>query len=79
MCCNGSKRTVPALHAVAPTWSSCVELPVQHLFPGISAALNLTIYGVTQRMPMRMPQHLRYLHISKLMKLMKNGGMKQPS
>ena len=45
MCCNGSKRAVPALHAVASTWSSCVELPVQRLFLGISAALNLTIYG----------------------------------
>ena len=45
MCCNGFKRAVPALHAVASTWSSCVELPVQSLFLGISAALNLTIYG----------------------------------
>jgi len=24
MCCNGSKKAVPQLHAVASTWSSCV-------------------------------------------------------
>ena len=45
MCCNGSKAQVPKLHAVASTWSSCVELPIQRLFMGISAALELTIYG----------------------------------
>lgn len=45
MCCNGSKKAVPALHTVASTWSSCVELPVQRIFVGISAALNSTIFG----------------------------------
>ena len=45
MCCNGSKKAAPQLHAVASTWSSCVELPVQRIFLGIAADLNLTIYG----------------------------------
>ena len=45
MCVNGSKKTAPTLHAVASTWSSCVELPIQRLFLGISAALNLIVYG----------------------------------
>ena len=45
MCCNGSKEAVPHLHAVASTWSSCVELPVQRMFLGICAALELNIYG----------------------------------
>ena len=45
MCCDGSKRAAPQLHAVASTWSSCVELPVQRIFLGIAADLNLTIYG----------------------------------
>ena len=44
MCCNGSKKEVPQLHAVASTWSSCVELPVQRLFLGICADAGLTIY-----------------------------------
>lgn len=29
LCCNGSKKAAPKLHAMAQTWSSCVELPVQ--------------------------------------------------
>ena len=45
MCCNGSKKAVPQLHAVASTWSSCVELPVQRLFMGLCADMGLTIYG----------------------------------
>ena len=45
ICCNGSKEAVPHLHAIASTWSSCVELPVQRLFLGISAVLELDIYG----------------------------------
>ena len=45
MCANGSKKAAPTLHAVSSTWSSCVELPIQRLFLGISAALNLTVYG----------------------------------
>lgn len=45
MCCNGSKKAVPQLHAVASTWSSFVELPVQRLFLGICEDTGLTIYG----------------------------------
>ena len=45
MCCNGSKKAAPQLHAVASTWSSCVELPVQRMFMAIAAHLNLPIYG----------------------------------
>ena len=45
MCCNGSKKVAPQLHAVASTWSYCVELPVQQVFLGIAADLCLTVYG----------------------------------
>ena len=45
MCCNSSKKAAPQLHAVASTWSSCVELPVQRIFLGIAADLGLTVYG----------------------------------
>ena len=44
MCANGSKKAAPTLHAVASTWLSCVELPIQRLFLGISAVLNLILY-----------------------------------
>ena len=43
MCCNGSKKTVPQSHAVASTWSSCVELPVQRSFLDICADSSLTV------------------------------------
>ena len=46
MCANGSKKATPTLHAVASTWSSCVELQIQRLFLGIFAALNLIVYRV---------------------------------
>ena len=46
MCANGSKKAAQTLHAVTSTWSSCVELPIQRMFLGISAALNLKIFGV---------------------------------
>ena len=45
MCCNGSKKAVPQLHAIASTWSSCIELLVQRLFMGLCADMGLTIYG----------------------------------
>ena len=45
MCANGRKKAAPTLHAVASSWSSCVKLPIQRLFLGISAALNLIVYG----------------------------------
>ena len=34
MCCNGLKKAVLQLHAVASTWSFYVELPIQQLFLG---------------------------------------------
>ena len=43
--CDGSKRAVPLLHALAQTYFSCVEHPVQLLFLAISANLDLKIYG----------------------------------
>ena len=45
MCCNGSKHAAPQLHAVASTWSSCVELPIQQLFLGMYAQSGLKLYG----------------------------------
>ena len=45
MCCNGSKKAVPQLHAVASTWTLCEEIPVQRLFMGLCADMRLTIYG----------------------------------
>ena len=39
------KKAAPQLHAVASTWSSCVELPVQRMFIGITAHAGLTVYG----------------------------------
>jgi hypothetical protein len=45
LCCNGSKFAAPMLHAIAMTYSSCVEHPIQRLFFAISAQLNLKIYG----------------------------------
>ena len=45
MCCNGSKKVIPQLYAVASTWSSCVELSVQRIFLGIAADLGLNVYG----------------------------------
>lgn len=44
LCCNGSKKAFPQIHAVASTWSSCVELPVQHLFMGLCTDIGLIIY-----------------------------------
>ena len=45
MCCTESNNAAPQLHAVASTWSSWVELPVQRLFLGIAADLNLILFG----------------------------------
>ena len=43
--CDSSKRAAPILHALALTYSSCVEHPIQRLFLAISANLDLKIYG----------------------------------
>ena len=45
LCCNGSKRAAPLLHALAQTYSSCVEHPIQRLYLALAASLNLKIYG----------------------------------
>ena len=45
LCCNGSKYAAPILHALAMTYSSCVEHPIQRLFFAIAAQLNLKVYG----------------------------------
>ena len=49
VCCNGSKKAVLQLHAVASTWSSCVELPVQRLFMGLFVDMGFIIYGGNAR------------------------------
>ena len=45
LCCNGSKYAAPILHALALTYSSCVEHPVQRLFYALAARLNKKVYG----------------------------------
>ena len=45
LCCNGSKYAAPTLHALAMTYSSCVEHPIQRLFFGIAAQKGLKVYG----------------------------------
>ena len=44
-CCDGSKRAAPRLHALAQTYSACVEEHVQRLFLAISAKENPMIYS----------------------------------
>ena len=44
-CCDGSKRTSPALHAVTSTYSSCVNQPVQRLFFALAAINDHEVYG----------------------------------
>ena len=39
------KNAAPQLRAVASTWSSCVELPIQRLYLGLCATKNLRICG----------------------------------
>ena len=43
-CCDGSKRAAPRLHALAQTYSACVEKHVQRLFLSLAAKDNLIIY-----------------------------------
>jgi hypothetical protein len=42
--CNRSKMAAPKFHALANTWSSCVEQPIQHIFLALCASQGLTIY-----------------------------------
>ena len=44
-CCDSSKKAAPMLHALAFTYSSCVEHAIQRLFFAIAADQNLRIYG----------------------------------
>ena len=45
LCCDGSKRAAPVLHVIASTWSSCVEMPIQRLFPALCAAEGHCTHG----------------------------------
>ena len=46
VCCDGSKRSVPALHGITSTYSSCVEQPIQRLFFALITTLKgYLIYG----------------------------------
>ena len=45
LCCNGSKYAAPILHALALTYSSCVDHPIQRLFFSIVARFNKHVYG----------------------------------
>ena len=44
-CCDGSKRAAPLLHAIASTYSSCVEQPIQRLFLALSGLLEHKLYA----------------------------------
>ena len=65
-CCDGSKRAAPILHALAKTYSSCVEHPFQLQFLALTAAQNFFLYGEDAKQP-KMPLHtlllLEFLHV----------------
>ena len=44
-CCDGSKRAAPILHALAKTYSSCVEHPIQRQFLALAAQQNFLLFG----------------------------------
>ena len=49
LCCDGSPRAAPVLHALAESYSSCIEVPIFRLFCALTASLNYTIFaGDTQ-------------------------------
>ena len=41
-CCDGSKRAAPLLYALAETYSSCVEYPIQRKFLALAAEQNFS-------------------------------------
>ena len=43
-CCDGSKRAAPLLHALAKTYSSCVEHPIQRQFLALAAEQNFLLF-----------------------------------
>lgn len=48
-CYNGSKFATPLLHAMASTWSSCAELPIQLLFIELATQKGSYMYGGDKR------------------------------
>ena len=44
-CCDGSKQAAPILHALAKTYSSCVEHPIQRQFLALAAEQNFLLFG----------------------------------
>ena len=44
-CADGSPKAAPILHALADSYSACVDQPVQRMFLAISALKNYRIYG----------------------------------
>jgi hypothetical protein len=45
LCCDGSKRAAPMIHALAPTYASCIEQPCMRLFYAIAGTKGLIITG----------------------------------
>ena len=43
-CCDSSKRAAPLLHALAKTYSSCVEDPIQRRFLALAAEQNFLFF-----------------------------------
>ena len=43
--CDSSKQAVPILHALAKTYSSCVEHPIQQQFFALAAEQNFLLFG----------------------------------
>ena len=44
-CADGLPKAAPILHALADSYSACVDQPVQRMFLAISALKNYRIYG----------------------------------
>ena len=44
-CCNGLKRAAPILYALAKTYSSCFEHPIQRQFLALATKQNFLLFG----------------------------------
>ena len=44
-CCEASKHATQLLHAIAKTYSSCVEQPIQQMFVALSAELGHELFS----------------------------------
>ena len=44
-CCNGPKRAAPILYALAKTYSSCVEHPIQRQFLALATEQTFLLFG----------------------------------